>query len=972
MVYTKIEFSVSAWLLLLIAPALAFIFGAFFFKKRTSRPSLNQIISTVLQSIVMILLIVALSGFNLTYEKVCPHNELVVLVDQSFTYKDNKNETDNFVHKVLLENGYQAQVAVVLFAYNQKIALEMGYYEAEEAYQQYLSISNENTIDNRATNIAEALNLAYNPANRSQCLIQNPESAKILLISDGLETDGDAVSAIKAIIRDGVKIDTSFYPKRNYEDIAILGVEYPENVLATNEQFNLTINVTSPFISTENVKLILEDKDVDGVIKSEIKENIKLCLGNQSVSMTHMFDTPGYHQLSFHLEAASDMVEENNLFYSYYDVLNSNWMLIVEHYHGESENLKNLITDASQNEHIQIEQLSINEANNLSLEQMSKYNEIIIYNIAEKDMSQSFQENIYDYTNILGGGVFTVGGFEKNEQGEVLTTPDVRDPNTEVAIRHTYQENNSNSKYASMLPVTFEKFEPAVAIVFVVDTSDSMASITGAPIYIAVEDAKHSLNYLSNRDYVGIVLLREDYQQATDNPLVPMTQRATIEAALDSTAKRDLDASTKYAPALEHAVDILRQSNSNIVKKHIVLLSDGGPGDKFDSYGPIIQQAHEDYGITMTVMTYYKNLIYFDGDTNTPYYFNHDYTVKGYQINKQNMENLAKLGEGTSVFASRTDRYTLEGPMVKDLKLSDLQDISNKSFSPTIGTKTSVLDGISESKLNDLTLKGYFPAQLKINSNVVAPILANSSPLYAEWKLGNGKVGSIMIDLEGYWSEALINSDVGRLLIKNITNDLCRVIEMQTSNLDVTIVDDNYNTQVNVYDYDNDKNKNTKLIALVETPNNSSPSLKFDLNSLSLSQNRFNFANKDFGVYVINVLKVKSAFNFMDATIKSVADIPQDVIIDSNKVYHSFSYSKEFAQNLTDYTTGQNLMQALSTREAKEDDLYNRFIYDATEIYNDYSLVKVIINPRQFLFISALLIYLIDIALRKFKIFNRP
>ena len=159
---------------------------------------------------------------------------------------------------------------------------------------------------------------------------------------------------------------------------------------------------------------------------------------------------------------------------------------------------------------------------------------------------------------------------------------------------------------------------------------------------------------------------------------------------------------------------------------------------------------------------------------------------------------------------------------------------------------------------------------------------------------------------------------------------------------------------------------------MVETPNNSSPSLKFDLNSLSLSQNRFNFANKDFGVYVINVLKVKSAFNFMDATIKSVADIPQDVIIDSNKVYHSFSYSKEFAQNLTDYTTGQNLMQALSTREAKEDDLYNRFIYDATEIYNDYSLVKVIINPRQFLFISALLIYLIDIALRKFKIFNRP
>lgn len=938
-----IDFSVSPWLLLLIIPAIALIIATLFIGRRR-KLTLNRILAATLQSIVFVLCIFAVAGINITYDEDNAQNELVILVDNSFTTRNTQVEIDDFIHEVLSVNDGLSQVAIVTFGYDQKVLLEMGNHDPEDAYAIYTIYAQQSPPEDSATDIAAALQFVWDPNTKSSDLIKHPETAKILLISDGLQTDEDALSVVRRLALDGISVDTTFFSEGAVSDAAIVEVKFPEKKLMVGESFSIELTLKSSYQGQVNV--IFEDRNENDIVNNRTRENLTLNVGTQTLRMTHSFDIPGHHELTFRIQT-EDTVAENNVYYAYYDLNGYNRVLIVEKYPGESNALVNLIRTRPDTEFLFVATAQIDDNTSIpaNVDMMAQYNEIILYNIARSDMTDEFERNLYTYVNDLGGGLFTVGGYEKDENGNILS---VDMGNQHVPKQHSYWEDDlKDSIYQSMLPVVAEPYTPPLGIVFIIDTSGSMRPDffgEGSLLDAAIDGAISCLDIFNQGDYVGVVSLEEDYITAIN--MTPMTQRHLIEQAIKDIADTSEGGGTDYTSAITQAGNTLN-TLTDIERKHIVLLSDGLPSDLLVDYTRIMGDLYKRYGISISVVS-------IDNDTQS-----------------DDMRELARIGGGTYKTIAKEDIKTEVSELVsKDLKFDELKGIAMLNYNPSIGLRTPFLSDINEDDLAALTLTGFFTTRAKNYGNVQTVLMAKYVPLYAQWEFGNGRVGSIMIDLERVFSRELLNSKVGAEILNNILSELMMEVTIQSHTLDVTLVEDNYRTQVNIYGYDVKTEKDAKLVALVQAPNSNAEIVKFDLSEISYSGNRFTFENLESGIYTIIVLKVRSSFDVNSSSIKSFTDIPSDAIFETVRVHRAFSYSKEYDLTQDAYESGRALMAALSTRELESasESIYDKLVYRAEDIFGTYNLVHHVIDPRAALFIAAIVLFLIGIALRKFKI----
>lgn len=964
-----IDFSLSPYLLLLIVPALLLIWGVFFIgkKKRRSRITANRIVSSILQSVVAVLFIFAIAGIYVAYDEVNPQNELVILVDQSYTTKQTQDGIDEFLHELFEANEERCRMAIVSFGYDQHLALPMGKYSADDALEQYHSYIEKSPTDDTATDIAAALRFVWDINNPKGGVIKYPETAKILILSDGLQTDQDALSEVKNLALDGISVDTAFYPTaRAEDDMSIIGVEFPDHNLMEREEFNLKIDIRSTYAG--KAVLHFTDKDEDGNLTGNTGESVAIKRGSQTVSLAYSFDKPGVHELCFTLQAFGDNVVENNIWYSYYDVEGYHWMLILETYKGESESFATVIREQTTDSVLNIETKQIDAAvNTMTLDDLAKYNEVILYNISQSDLPEEFQQYLYDYVNVLGGGMFTVGGFEKNAAGEVITQSKPSDPTQTVPVSHAYSEDDpTDSIYSSMLPVTVEPYTPGVGVVFLCDVSSSMIA---SYLWRIAQETVNSLDLLTVRDYVGVVTFEDSYK--VTEQMIPMTKQKEIESKLKDIENANGNG-TYYAPGLRQAVTMLSTLPASVTKRHIVLMTDAGPGDPYSDYSAIMKEAHEKQGVTITIMQYYWR--YQDGE-----YLNLGTTEK-----TEEMIDLAKVGGGSVCYIQQNNSFMpntklsqeelqpFHDALENDLKLDELKEVEIADFHPKMEGDSPILEGLTSTALNELILKGYFPTRAKLHGDVQTPLLAESAPLYAEWQLGKGRVGSIMIDLEGYWSHDLLTTEIGNKVIGNIVSHLFQKVEETKHTIELSIVEDNYRTQVNVYGFDMDEEPDLKLVAFVIPPSDSNMEIeRFDLSVLSTTRNRFIFNNPSSGTYIITVLKVPLNFNIFSANISDIDSLPADSVIETLTAYRTFSYSKEYDQTMDAYAEGKELMLALSTREIAEDaPPESKFVFDAEAVFESYGIVHIVEDPRQDLLISALVIYLVGIAVRRFKFKN--
>lgn len=908
------------WLLLLLIPAVFLTLLLYFRRNKKYRRTRNRIVSIVLHTLVMLFCILTLSGVNFVYEKPNLNNEVILLVDVTDSGSDNEEQRNEFIQDVIAQSSKKFRIGIVTFGYDQVYAVPLTE-KTDNVFTQYLHSLSAKMPDTTATDIASALNYASK-------LFSSPETAKIVLISDGIETDGSAMSVVKNIAADGIKLDTVFFPSERKSEVQLVDIKTPDYSLTRGDAFELTLTLQSNYIGEAQVTLhdFFNDEDT-----ASEPQTVQLNGGVQEITFEHKFNLTGMHRLSFDINSNLDTELSNNSYYAYIDFQLYNKILIIDREVGLSDRLVDVLRENGptvngvRQEAYDITVMDINsEKLPRTLRELRDYNQVILNNIALADMPTatetlpSFEEILYSYVHDIGGGLFTISGSKTDE-----TT------GQQVANAFT-REDMFGSLYQDLLPVQAINYTPPIGVVIIVDRSGSMSDTAGSEINhatqlpytkleLAKEGAKSCLDALSERDYVGVMTLEDHY--STETNILPRTMENTIIDAINAIPGNG--GGTVYSEAIMAAGRALKNLGDLVEKKHIILVSDGEPGDSYEDYSAIIKDNLSN-GITFSAIT-----------------------IGASSDNIKDLRTACETdGGGRYYNFTNAERTKFVTTMREELQVKEIKDIEQREFTPKINDHTSVVAGIYQEDMPKLG--GFYGTKKKEGADV--PLMGEFVPIYAQWKHGEGSVGSFLCDLTGDgWSREFMNSQTGKDIIYNIVDALFSTRDITDKGLDVYLNEDNYTTEMSIILTGETLKENQSLsITITGDPaDGSAITEQVITRTASDDLGRITFNTFDAGIYTITIRILDS--NGSETT--------------SYTIYKAFSYSAEYNVFVDNDECSVFLARLAENGKGEvvtQDDsaaVFDSFVRTVTRKY----------NPAIVLIVAAIVLFLLDIAVRKFK-----
>ncbi len=921
MYHLRLEFAYSwaPWLYLLLIPALAIPLFFHFRVPKRFRRTRNRIISLVLYTLVVTLSVSVLTGLTFAYSVDNPENEIILLVDVSDTQEKAREKRDDFVEKVLNESSYDGyRVGVVTFGFTQNYAVPLTY-EVEEIFQQYLDAE---LPDTSATDIAAALRYASS-------LFDSPQTSKIVLITDGKETDEKAASAIGAITARGTIIDTVQIGSEYEEDLVqVIGVTFPDYHVSVNDVCDIGITLQS---KTQIESLAVELYDNGEMNEETGSVRISLQSGTTTVGLKSVFTTEGLHKIQIKLRAEGDGLTQNNEYHSYFYLEVFNNVLILERYDGESEALKALMTQEEAGYQVNVQNITTSTELPKSVDELRQYDQVILNNIANADFPEGFDKMLYTYVHEYGGGLFTVGG-EDEQTGDA----------------HAYNRADmSGTLYQQMLPVQAINYTPPVGVVIIIDVSGSMDSDGGNGLTkrdLAKQGAIACLEALSERDYVGIMTLDSVYSVVL--PMTSRLQESKIVAAIEGVNRTG---GTVFSDAIRRAGQMLTDLEE-VYRRHMIIVTDGIPTDSdSNSYLQAATDNYKNNGITLSIMGI--NMAEGSGEY-------------------QRMEVLCDEEHGNGRVHCVTGAASdIAYEMYADLNVSEIKEVIPEPFNPIVSNSLSVIfngveygiDGGNRNTMN-VQLGGFYG--VKVRSIDYLLLTGDFQvPLYAQWKFGAGSVGSFMSDLSGRWSADFLADSNGQRFLLNVVANLMPTQNIRVNEMTADFKEENYINQLNVFtgleegQYVRGEIVDTesgKTVSLNTPPEDGQENQECYVTLYLGADNgysRSSFVIKKKGVYRIALYKCDAQGN----------------VLTTYEFYKSFSFSEEynlFFEENTEIDTGAMLEEVAERGRGHA----VKDLSDPWEIFSNFETeLKHTFDPRFLFSILAIVFFLLDVAVRKFK-----
>ena len=887
----KINFAYP-WLLLLLILAALLTFIPYFRLNKRYRCTRNRIVSMALHIIIMCIAIPLLAGMTIEYDLPNDKNEVIVLVDSSFSGQENEQDKNEFVQAVI-DNNQGFRLGVVTFGYDQVYASELTY-DMTNVYTDYLQAP---LPDISATDVEAALNYAAT-------LFEYPDSARIVLISDAVETDGEALKTIKSIAAQGIEVDVVHFPDAEASnEVQIIAMERPAAKIEVGKAFELSVTLQSSYEGTASI--IPYDNGVAGAAIP-----VELIEGTQSVAIPFEFAIPGIHKMSFELSSPGDTLEQNNVFHSFMYLEIFDKVLVIESNTDESKTLCAML-----NEELNVTVMNITDPNLPStVNELRAFDEIILCNIANSDMPEGFDKILQSYVYDIGGGLFTVCGNEYDSN-----------PYDESWTANAYtREDMYDSIYQEMLPVEVINYTPPTAVMVIIDRSGSMSTYPdGKPLpdsenklIFAKKAAVECVELLSERDFVGVMSFADDH--TVHIGVTARTQRDKILASIEHMSTAGLGG-TNFSVALERAHRELN-SVSGVENKHIIIITDGEPSaTDADRYKYWLQE-NAKAGITTSVVG-----------------------VNCTSSAKKNMELILTefAGVSASNFHDVNDLNSASSTIKKDFEVTKIQDVNYTTFKPTLGKLSSAITaGITEDMLPELN--GFYGVKIKEGAEIV--LMGPYTPIYAQWAYGKGTVGTFACDLNGVWSKDFVESDVGTTIVNNIVLSVFPRESIRPAEIELEVEGNNYTTKLNVF---TELIEGESIRVTVTSPavGGEAPETQVLVAGFEDAYTRFTFAVKTPGIHEILTQKIGA----------------DGAVLAESVTYKALSYSLE-------YNAFTDADAALANAEGIAAGGRGYMLEDPWQVYEHMEKYRhVVIDPRIPLAITLIVLFLLDIAVRKFK-----
>ena len=872
------------WLLLLIPLAVICTLIPYFRMNKRYRCTRNRICSIVLHLLAMVLGINLLAGLTFSYEIPNEGNEVILLVDVSDSGTTTKEDKDEFIQTVLGLCESDCKVGIVKFGFDQKYVAEFSQ-DARELFENYLGSEDPDTT---ATDLASAMKYASG-------LFTNPETAKIVVLSDGIETDSAAVSVIKAIAAKGIKVDTLCFPNPAANEVQIMNVTVPEQNLVAGKSVLFEINLRHN-MGKGNQALQLDVYGNDTLVGST---QLTMNREEQTFPISLVLEDHGLHELRFEIKSGNDGEVKNNAYHAYVNLQKFENILLIENNEGESEKLQAVLNDRYKVTAISLEEDAAEMPRDINA--MAEFEQIVLVNVAYKDMPAGFEELLHKYVYELGGGLFTVGGQNEMINGQL--------------VPHMYNraDMEASTYYKNMLPVNVVDYTPPIAVMIVVDASASMSM---GLLDAAKEGAEACLDSLEDRDYCGVVSFQSISSEEVE--VLPVSRKDEIREAIRMIGGVGSDSSggTIFSYAIERA-GLALAAIDNVERKHIILVTDGDPGDTAENYSRFIEY-NAAKGITMSIIT-----------------------VAESEKNPEQMKAAAELGGGEYYHVPRSQMDSISDTMQKDLEMEAVAEIKyGEEFIPRIYDNSVVTEGIDPNTMPALT--GYYGTVPK--NGAIVPLVGEYVPIYAQWKYGEGNVGSFLSDLNGNWSEEWITSETGKAIVCNIVDNLFPATDVRSDKLQFNLKVDNYTSQLNVHGVDEGHRVQVKVEPMTKSVKEA---LTEAIAVIEAEDNRrFTFIIKNPGVYKIMLQQIDGSGN----------------VVYEVTTYQTYGYSQEYNAFPERQPLGEELLELLAL------DGKGVVLEDPIQVFASFAkTLKRGYDPRILFLILVIVFVLLDIAVRKFK-----
>ena len=353
---------------------------------------------------------------------------------------------------------------------------------------------------------------------------------RLVLFTDGREMAGDVREGIRRLAAARIPLSIEPMAPRTLGDTWIDAVRIPERVSAGG-MFTASIDLSSQRETTGTISL----RSAAGVLATR---TASIANGRSTVPLDVQIDVPGTIAIEATVEAPGDPLRGNDTLAREIHVEPRPRVLYAE---GTPESARYL-TGA-----LRAAGFDVTAASAASLPRdpngLSGYDVVIVSDIAARSIPAPSMAAIETYVERDGGGLLIAGGDAVFGEGG-------------------YRE----SGLERVAPVTFERRDPKLAMVIVLDRSWSMA---GPAMNLSKAAAQAAVDVMTDEQAIGIITFNEDYLWDVTVRNVGRNREGIRQriAAIEPAGR------TLIYPALEQAYLALRATRART--KHVVLLSDG-------------------------------------------------------------------------------------------------------------------------------------------------------------------------------------------------------------------------------------------------------------------------------------------------------------------------------------------------------------------------------------------------------------
>ncbi len=669
-------FFTSPWFLLLLL-TLPFIIWLGWPSRGLSRR--RERISLLLRLLIALLLIVGLAGLEV--RRGADELSVVYLVDHSDSMPAAAQQAAlDYVRLAMLKMGPRDRSAVVVFGGDAVVERPLSANKTLEGFTSKVS-----TIQ---TDLADAIRLGM-------ALLPADNARRMVILSDGIQTSGDALEAARLAAASGVQILVVPFADQTGSEAIVTHVTAPEH-LRQSEQFGLEVTVESSLNQAVGVRVL-----AGAAVAYE--GSLQLRVGANPFVLPMTAGAPGFAQYRVQIIplAANDTFYQNNELAAFSQIAGPPRVLLVKNplpRDGVDESRELIAALAAANI-----QADVVEPSGLpsELPALSAYVSVILVDVSAQELTQRQMNAVQTYVRDLGGGLVAVGGPSSFGVGSYYKTP-----------------------LEATLPVDMQikdqKRRPKLTLVFIIDKSGSMGGTSGGAtkVELAKEAAIRSLDLLASTDKVGVIAFDDKASW-----VVPITSLDQHDAIVNSIGTIRASGGTDILSAVQAAALVLPGDDATV--KHIILLTDGGAPSA--GIADLVRKMHDENNITFSDVGVGQDAAAF-------------------------LPDLATAGGGIYHFAP--DPASIPAIFTEETTLATHSYIIEEDFAPQKVSESPILAGITSVP----NLLGYIGTTAKDSAQTVL-ISDQKDPILASWQYGLGRAVAWTSDATGRWAKNWVSWD---------------------------------------------------------------------------------------------------------------------------------------------------------------------------------------------------------------------